>query len=186
MDYRRNYVPGGTYFFTLVTFQRSLLFKNVTAYDLFKQVVAEVKTERPFDIVAAVVLYDHLHMIWTLPDNDADYSSRWSKIKGQFTRRWLESGGAKCEVSVGKQRDARRGIWQPKFSEHTMRDEADLINHIEYIHYNPVRHGYVPCPKDWRWSSFHAFVKRGDYDENWCCGSSPPRRVEQLHYKGIE
>ncbi len=170
MNYRRNFQPGGTFFFTLVTLNRHHLFKDDAANSLFQQVVQEIKAERQFHMVAWVVLYDHLHMIWTLPSGDADYSGRWSKIKRQFTRRWLEQGGVEQPVSRGKQRDDRRGIWQPKFYEHTIRDEEDYIDHVEYVHYNPVKHGYVKHAIDWRRSSFHEYVRRGWYPHDWCCG----------------
>lgn len=171
VNYRRNFQPGGTYFFTLVTLNRHPLFNDDAAYRLFRQVVREIKDERPFQIAAWVVLHDHMHMIWVLPHGDADYSGRWSKIKSQFTRRWLERGGHEQPISAGKRRDDRRGIWQPKFYEHTVRDEDDYIDHIEYVHYNPVKHGYVKHPIDWHCSSFHEYVRRGWYPRDWCSGS---------------
>lgn len=184
VNYRRNFQPGGTFFFTLVTLNRHRLFKNDAAYALFQQVVQEIKAERPFRMVAWVVLHDHLHMMWALPPGDADYSGRWSKIKSQFTRRWLEQGGREQSVSIGKRRDGRRGIWQPKFYEHTIRDEDDYIDHVEYTHYNPVKHGYVKHPKDWPRSSFHEYVRRGWYPRNWCCGpdTTPARQPDVLPY----
>ncbi|MBI1368970.1 MAG: hypothetical protein GC162_09995 [Planctomycetes bacterium] len=93
VDYRRNFQPGGTFFFTLVTYRRRRLFDHDAARDLLREIVGKVKAEHPFRMVAWVVLPDHLHMIWTLPPGDADFSSRWSTIKGRFTRRWLGSGG---------------------------------------------------------------------------------------------
>jgi len=126
-------------------------------------------------------------MIWTLPKADADYSGRWSKIKSQFTRQWLVMGGTEASPSQGKRRDDRRGVWQPKFIEHTIRDEDDFIHHVEYIHYNPVKHGYVQCPKDWPWSSFRRYVKQGVYPLDWCCGDQQSLgHSQRIDYKGLE
>ncbi len=188
MDYRRNFQPGGTFFFTLVTAQRHRLFDDGAAVNLLQQVVREVKAESPFTIDAWVILPDHLHMIWTLPSADADFSPRWSKIKSQFTRRWLASGGREEPVSVGKRRDDRRGVWQPKFIEHTIRDEDDFIAHVEYTHYNPVKHGHASYPKDWALSSFHEYVKRGIYSMDWCCSTTQndAARATGLSYKGLD
>jgi len=154
----------------VVTLNRYRLFEHEAAYRLLQHTVREVKAERPFRMDAWVVLHDHLHMIWTLPPSDADFSGRWSKIKSQFTRRWLDRGGAEQPISIGKHRDGRRGVWQPKFLEHTIRDEEDYIAHVEYIHYNPVKHGYVEYPSQWARSSFHAYVRRGIYPLDWCGG----------------
>jgi len=187
VQYRRNFQPGGTYFFTLVTADRHHLFANPDAIALLQTVVREVKTERPFRSEAWVILPDHLHMIWTLPPRDADYSGRWSKIKSQFTRRWLASGGAEREVSIGKQRDRRRGVWQPKFYEHTIDSDDEFIEHVEYVHYNPIKHGYVTRPIDWLHSSFHAYVKRGVYPPTWACGpGDASRHLQDLPYNGGE
>ena len=182
MNYRRNFKPGGTFYFTLVTLHRHPLFKDPAAFELLQQVVREVKADRPFDMLAWVVLHDHLHMMWTLPPGDADFSGRWSKIKSQFTRRWLNAGGREQWVSPGKQRDDRRGIWQPKFYEHTIRDEDDYTTHLHYTHYNPVKHGYVTRPQDWPQSSFHEYLRRGVYPADWCCTpkSTPPRPPDEL------
>ncbi len=171
MDYRRNFQPGGTFFFTLVTAGRHGLFEDADALALFRDVLREVKAQRPFRIEAWVVMPDHVHMIWTLPLADSDFSGRWSKIKSQFTRQWLTRGGREMPITAGKSREGRRGVWQPKFIEHTIRDEDDLIAHVEYVHYNPVKHGYVACPKDWPNSSFTEYVRRGFYPLEWCCGS---------------
>jgi len=127
VDYRRNFQPGGTFFFTVVAYQRQPIFKNAQAFELLQTVVDEVKAQWPFTMQAWVVLADYLHMIWTLPPSDSDFSARWSKIKSRFTRRWLARGGYEADVTPGKRRDQRRGVWQPKFFEHTIRDENDMI-----------------------------------------------------------
>jgi putative transposase len=129
----------------------------------------------PFNTVAIILLPDHIHALWILPVGDSDYSTRWKSIKAHFTIEWLKRGHEEAVVPNGYSDQRRRGIWQPRFMEHTIRDELDLQNHADYIHYNPVKHGYVSNPRDWPWSSFHRYVRSGDYDINW--GSkdqSPP------------
>jgi putative transposase len=116
-----------------------------------------------------VVIPDHLHAIWTLPHGDADYSIRWAWLKKEFTKRWLNTGRDERGQSAGRIRDGRRGVWQPKFWEHAIRDERDLERHVEYIHYNPVKHGVATCPHAWRWSSFDRWVRAGIYPAEWAC-----------------
>ena len=173
-DYRRYFVEGGTYFFTLVTAGRAPLFSSAHARQLLGRMMREKRQASRFDIVAIVLLPDHLHAIWTLPTGDADYSGRWQAIKAKFTAEWLRLGGEEREVTEGYQRQRRRGIWQPRFIEHTIRDEQDLHDHADYIHYNPVRHGYARRPMDWPWSSFHRYVLSGDYPELWGADDRPP------------
>jgi len=127
-----------------------------------------VKGEWPFEIVAAVVLPDHLHWIWTLPEGDADFSRRMGRIKAMFTKAVgdiaaLPSGN----LSRGRHRESE--VWQRRFWEHAIRDEKDLENHLNYIHYNPVKHGLVKCPHDWRASSFRKWVSNDGYAMDWCC-----------------
>ena len=121
--------------------------------------------EIPFDIVAIVVLWDHLHTIWTLPPGDDDYSTRWKKLKSKFTRRWLKAGGREMPLSASRKARGERGIWQRRFWEHTLLKEDDPEAHLDYIHYNPVKHGYVRRPWDWTFSSFRRYVGLGQYDE---------------------
>lgn len=173
-DFRRYFVPGGTYFFTLVAAGRAPLFRNEQARTLLGHKMREIQEESPFEPVAIVLLPDHLHTIWTLPRGDADYANRWKAIKAKFTSEWLKSGGSEQRVTRGYRRQRRRGVWQPRFMEHTIRDEVDLANHVDYIHYNPVKHRHARCPKDWPWSSFHRYVQSGDYPENWGCSHLPP------------
>jgi putative transposase len=119
------------------------------------------------------LLPDHLHMIWRLPPGDADFSTRWSVIKRSFTRGWLASGGAEGSISDSRRRNRRRGVWQRRFWERCMRDPDDLNRHIDYVHYNPVKHGLVRCPHAWEWSSFHRWVRDGYYEPHWCCACDP-------------
>lgn len=161
-NYRRVWVPGGTYFFTvnLQERQRSLLVEHVGA---LRAAFAAVQAVRPCSVIAAVVLPDHLHCIWRLPADDADNAMRWRQIKTAFSQ------ALPCEEGRSATRVARkeRGIWQRRFWERLLRDERDLRHHIDYIHINPVKHGYVERVADWPHSSFHRYVRRGVLPKNW-------------------
>jgi putative transposase len=172
-DYRRYFVPGGTYFFTVVTERRSRLFEQDSARRLLGGVIRQCLFRYPVEVVAIVLLPEHLHTLWTLPVGDSRYSLRWGWIKREFTRAWLEIGGAEEGRSEARTRERRRGIWQRRFWEHTIRDEADLESHFDYIHYNPVKHGLVQRPGDWPWSSFHRWVRAGHYSADWAAGTAP-------------
>jgi len=124
---------------------------------------------QPVNTLAIVILPDHLHCLWELPPGDTDYSERWRWIKREFTRDWLAIGGTEVTTPATSQR--RRGVWQRRFWEHMIRDETDLENHFDYIHYNPVKHGLVARPRDWLWSSFHRWVRRGHYQADWGAGA---------------
>src|SRR3954451_25026961 len=171
-NYRRYFVPGGTYFFTIVTARRAPIFADEAACHLLGDCLRRVERERPFGVVAIVLLPDHWHTIWTLPPQDDDYSTRIASVKVHFTRGWLARGGHEQSVLPGQQRERRRGVWQPRFSEHTVRDEEDLSQHADYLHYNPVKHGWARCPGDWRFSSFARFVRGGTYPADWGCAGS--------------
>lgn len=166
-QYRRAIVPGGTFFFTVVTGGRHPLFADERARWLLGNVIRDCRDRFPWTLDAIVLLPDHLHAIWTLPSGDDGYSSRWSWIKREFTRRWLSSGGNESFRSLGQSRQRRRGVWQPRFWEHAIEDEDDFSNHFDYIHFNPVRHGYVERVRDWPWSSFHRWVRVGVYPPEW-------------------
>jgi putative transposase len=173
-DYRRWYIPGGTYFFTLVTYQRRPLFQDPAARELLGDLMRQQAERTPFQTVAIVLLWDHLHCLWTMPPEDDDYSGRWKEIKATFTRDWLRAGGEDRPVSRAKAARGRRGVWQPRFHEHAIRGEQDLENHADYLHFNPVKHGYVKRPWDWQWSSFRRFVELGQYPRNWGAQGEPP------------
>ncbi len=114
-----------------------------------------------------VVLPDHFHCVWSLPPGDDDYSIRWKRIKREFTIRWIERGGSELPVAESGRVRGERGIWQRRFWEHQVKDELDLEHCCDYIHYNPVKHGYVTRPGDWPWSTFEKFVKAGHYEPDW-------------------
>ena len=166
-DYRRNYVPGGTYFFTVVTYKRRRMLVDVLARSCLHEAIAESRAKWPFSIVAIVLLPDHWHTVWTLPRGDARYSLRLQKIKEAFTRRFLESGGTELSQSQSRINHGLRGVWQKRFWEHTIDDQADLKRCVDYVHWNPKKHGLVTSVKDWRWSSFHRFVAAGEYTLDW-------------------
>jgi len=180
-NWRRAFIPGGTFFFTVVTDERRPLFDSPVARNLLGNVIRECQSTHPFAVQAIVLLPDHLHAIWCMPQGDSNYPGRWQWIKTQFTQQWLAAGGTECEISPGRRNAGRRGIWQPKYWEHTIRDEVDFERHFDYIHYNPVKHGYVRCPMDWPWSSFHRWVRKGVYSKHWGCGD----RVPKLNFDDI-
>lgn len=156
-DYRRLYVPGGTYFFTVVTYRRQPIFADGQKVEWLRQAFQTVKAKRPFDLLAAVVLPDHLHCILRLPENDRNFSSRWQMIKTAFSR----------HIPTQVRKDGAKTIWQPRFFEHCIRDEDDFRKHLDYIHYNPVKHGLADTPAAWPHSSFLRFVSKGWYPANW-------------------
>jgi putative transposase len=171
-DYRRWYTPGGTYFFTVVTQDRAPTFHDPAAVRLLGEVMRSVRAKYPFRTVAMVVLWDHIHCVWSVPRGDDDFSGRWRWIKGAFTERWLADGGRESSKSCSRVRKGEHGVWQRRFWEHHIRDEIDLEQHVDYIHYNPVKHGYVERPSDWAWSSFSRHVRLGQYPVDW--GRSEP------------
>jgi putative transposase len=180
-DYRRWYHPGGTYFFTVVTQQRHPLFRVPAARDLLGASFRETARGHPFETIAIVLLWDHLHCVWALPRADADFSIRWNAIKGTFAKAWLASGGAEVPVTPSQGSRRCRGVWQPRFWEHLVRDEEDLERCCDYIHYNPVKHGYVRSPGEWPWSSFLRHVRAGQYAADW--GETEPTSVGGMDWE---
>jgi putative transposase len=161
-DYRRHLVAGGSYFFTVNLADRRLRLL-VDHIDALRAAFHYTKARHSFAIDAIVVLPDHLHAIWTLPEGDHDFPLRWRLIKASFSRS-LPSGEA---VSSSRLNKGERGIWQRRYWEHALRDENDFARYADYIHFNPVKHGHARQAKDWRYSSFHRFVRLGFYPENW-------------------
>lgn len=166
-NYRRNFVQGGTFFFTLVTHRRNPILTTRLARNTLRKAFQSVRRGRPFIIDAIVLLPDHLHSVWTLPANDADFSTRWRQIKSLFTRQWLQQGGREAAQSQSRQLKSERGIWQRRFFEHTCRDENDMKRCIDYLHVNPLKHGLVESVKDWPWSSFHRYLQLAEYSSDW-------------------
>jgi len=154
-SYRRNRVPGGTYFFTLVARDRRPWLCEARSREALRIAIEEVRRDRPFRIDAWVLLPDHLHCLWTLPPGDADYSTRWRQIKTKVTLRLVA-----------------RELWQDRFWEHTVQDDRDLEAHAAYIHYNPVKHGLCKSPREWPYSTFARFVRAGLYPGDWAAEPS--------------
>ncbi|MBD2256632.1 transposase [Pseudanabaena sp. FACHB-2040] len=160
MEYRRYYQPGGSYFFTVVTEHRQpLLIEHI---DRLRAAFRYGMERYPFVIEGIVILPDHLHTLWRLPDGDDDFSIRWMVIKRKFS-----TGLGAGAVNASKQKKREKGIWQRRFWEHYIRDDEDWRCHLDYIHYNPVKHGYCLTPADWPYSSFKRSVKQGLYEEDW-------------------
>jgi putative transposase len=166
-NYRRNFTAGGTYFFTVITYNRQPIFDSPISRKILHCVWKEVQESLPFVTDAICLLPDHIHTIWTLPDHDSNFSIRWHEIKRRFTRHYLQEVPVNYPINKSRQKRQEAPVWQRRFWEHTIRDENDLMNHINYIHYNPVKHHLVDCVIDWPWSSFHRYVKNGFYDSQW-------------------
>ncbi|MCU4675236.1 transposase [Catenovulum sp. 2E275] len=164
MHYRRCFVKGGCYFFTVNLAERdkSLLTDNI---HLLRSSYQKMLATRPVKTIAAVVLPDHLHVIWQLPAGDCDFAQRWRQIKVNFSRHIVKNE----RISKSRLDKNERGIWQRRYWEHLIRDEDDLQKHVAYIHYNPVKHGYVLSPVDWPYSSIHKYIKLGWIKEDWGC-----------------
>lgn len=176
-NYRRAYIPGGTFFFTLKTENNAPIFAEQKNVELLGQVFREAKRLWPFEIKAMVLLPDHLHAIWSLPAGDDEYPKRWGWLKKEFTKRYLEHGGREQSTSSSRKRYRRRGVWQRRYWEHTIEDEDDFEVHFDYVHWNPVKHKYVKCPIEWPHSSFHRWAAKGVYDRNWGCGDREPKTI---------
>ena len=170
--YRRYFIPGGTFYFTVVTHRRRPILTSRPARSHLRKAIQTVRKKRPFQTVAMVLLPDHLHAIWILPSDDSDYPTRWSQIKETFTRSFLKAGGSEGFRNASRIRRRERGIWQRRFWEHTVRDEDDLKRCFDYIHWNPVKHGLVERVQDYPWSTFHRHARQGEYDLVW--GSVDP------------
>ena len=162
MQYRRHYQQGASYFFTINLADRSsdLLIKQI---ETLRYAFKTVKQKHPFHIDTIVILPDHVHMLCTMPDNDANFSIRIKLIKYYFSYHIAKNE----PISKSRRKKEERGIWQRRFWEHCIRDEADYRAHIDYIHMNPIKHGYVERVKDWSYSSFHKFVAEGLLTIDW-------------------
>ncbi len=162
MEYRRFYQSGGWYFFTVVTGNRNpILIDNI---ERLREAFRLCLSRYPFEIEAIVILPDHLHALWKLPEGDADFSRRWMVIKRKFS-----SGLSGAVISASKAKKREKGIWQRRFWEHYIRDEEDWRRHVDYIHFNPVKHGYVSEPQNWQYSSYQKAIDKGWYEANVLC-----------------
>lgn len=163
--YIRADTPGATYFFTVTLQDRGARWL-VDHVEPLRRCVARARQLHPFRIDAIVVLPEHLHTIWTLPPDDADFGLRWHLIKRGFTRHLLEAG-VLDERSRARRGADERSVWQKRFWEHQIRDDEDYARHVEYIHFNPVKHGWVMRAREWPYSSLHRYVKHGIVPADW-------------------
>ena len=152
---------GSIFFFTVALAQRpsNLLIEEI---ERLRRIYRIVQQRYPFETIAICVLPDHIHALWALPADDENFSARWNSIKGGFSR------GLDAQIrSASKVGKREKGVWQRRYWEHAIRDEADFQRHVDYIHYNPVKHGYVTRVADWPHSSFHRYVERGILAPDW-------------------
>jgi putative transposase len=166
-NYRRIFLSGGTYCFTAVTYNRLPILDSPKSRSILHSAWMDVNKRFPFTTIAVCLMPDHLHCIWTLPEGDSNYSVRWKEIKRLYTKGFLQKIGTDQKVNESRQKRKEAPVWQRRFWEHAIRNEDDLKCHVEYIHYNPVKHGIVENVADWPWSSFHRYVNEGLYDSQW-------------------
>ena len=168
--YRRLRVSGGTYFFTVVTYGRKPLFADADNRSLLRKAFDATRQRYPFETIAMCIPPYHLHAIWKLPEGDADFSGRWASIKSLFTRSYQGAsrvGQGPPYPGASRMRKREAAVWERRFWEHLIRDEDDLRRHVDYIHYNPVRHGLVENVSAWPWSTYHRYIDEGLYQQGW-------------------
>ena len=165
-NYIRADAPGGTFFFTVTLEDRGARYLVDHVAEL-RACMRTVKERHPFEIEAMVVLPEHIHALWRLPDGDGDYSTRWMLLKQSFSRRLTDLGVLLPEAHKPRGRRGERTIWQRRFYEHQIRDEEDFARHVDYIHFNPVKHGWVLRARDWPYSSLHRYVREQKLPADW-------------------
>jgi len=166
-NYRRARLSGGTFFFTVVTYRRRSLFGQAECRRILREAVQEARKRYPFTIDAWVLLPEHMHCIWTLPTESADFSIRWSLIKSYFSKRTRALLHVEQWMNESKQKHRETTIWQRRFWEHLIKDDREYQVYMDYSHFNPVKHGLVKRVVDWPFSTFHRYVRSGVYPENW-------------------
>lgn len=176
-NYKRYYTSNAYYFFTVVTYKRQPIFQDINAIQLLKESIQTIKQKYPFTIEAIVILPDHIHCVWKMNEKDVYYSKRWQFIKMYFSKQYKKEDQSTITPTSSRFFKREKTIWQRRFWEHRIRNEKDLYQHFDYIHYNPVKHGYVNNPKDWEWSTFHKFVENGWYDSEW--GMCEPKSISK-------
>ena len=169
MPHYRRALTGTSYFFTVVTHRRRPILCDEPIRIALRQAIEQVRSRLPFTTDAMVLMPDHLHCIWTLPDGDNDFSSRWSQIKHHVSYSCGQLYSA--VLSKSRQRQRMAAIWQRRFWEHQIRNELDMERHVDYIHFNPVKHGFVAAASEWPYSTFERFVRAGIYAVDW--GGNP-------------
>ncbi|TVQ45370.1 MAG: transposase [Gloeocapsa sp. DLM2.Bin57] len=166
-NYRRLYVSGGTYFITQVTYHRQKWLCSEIGRKGLREAIEKVREKYPFSIDAFVLLPDHFHGLWTLPEHDKNISVRLRLIKTYVTKHYRDQLGIDLGVSLSRQKRGESNLWQRRFWEHCIRDERDFALHSDYIHYNPVNHGLCDSPQDWSYSSLHRLILEGVYPPDW-------------------
>jgi putative transposase len=166
-NYKRLFVPGGTYFITQVTYQREPWLCSEIGRKALREAIKKVQQKYPFAIDAFVLLPEHFHCIWTLPPEDQDFSVRLRLIKTFVSKGYGHQLAIAREISESRQKRRESNLWQRRFWEHLIRDEEDFARHCDYIHYNPVKHGLCNTPQSWQFSTIHQFINRGLYPSNW-------------------
>ena len=166
-NYRRPHVFGGTFFITQVTYQREPWLCCDVARKALREGIERVRVKYPFVIDAFVLLPDHFHCLWSLTADDQDFSVRLRLIKTYVTKHYGQALGVNREVSLSRKKRGESNLWQRRFWEHLIRDEQDFAKHCDYIHDNPVRHGFCENPQDWQYSSIHRFIAQGIYPQDW-------------------
>jgi putative transposase len=182
-EYRRMDLPGGTFFLTLVTHRWQRLFRSEFAVENLRTALQWTKQRNPFEVLGAVVLPEHIHFLWTLPPGDSDFSTRVSLFKRMVSTSMAPTLDSSSAASPSRRMKREREIWQRRFWEHTIRGTRDLELHLDYIHYNPVKHGHATCPHKWASSSFQRWVRAGMYEMNWHCScreQPPPPGFEEI------
>jgi putative transposase len=179
--YRRDKTPGATWFFTVVTFRRRDLLCDEPIRIALREAIRKARIKHPFNIDGWVLMPNHLHCIWTLPAGDADFSLRWKLIKGAVTRDCKRHYPHMQCAPGTKLRRRESAIWQRRFWEHRIRDERDYTHHMDYLHYNPVRHGLCSTPSDWPYSTLHRLIAQGRYPADWAA-ERPPEFGEDEQY----
>lgn len=169
-NYRRSRAPGAIYFFTLATLGRKPILTGDPVRPVLRHVIQQVRALFPFAIDGWVLLPDHMHCLWCLPQDDADFGKCWGLIKRMVTR---ELGCRGDLVSLSRRARHEGNLWQRRFWEHQIRDETDYQRHLDYLHWNPVKHGYVQHVADWPYSSFHRYVREGVLPADWGGGAAP-------------
>ena len=166
-NYRRARATGGTYFFTVVAGERRKILTASESREALRNAINVVKRQYPFTVEAWVLLPEHLHCIWTLPEGDRDYSKRWGLIKAGFSKQTRNALHHNARLTASKQKHRETSVWQRRFWEHSISDEEDFRRHMDYVHYNPMKHGLVNHVKDWPYSTFHRYAAKGVYPEDW-------------------
>ncbi len=172
--YRRDTTPGGTWFFTVTAHQRKPLLTHDLVREALRHAIIQTRRTHPFHIVAWVLLPDHMHCVWTLPQGDSGFSARWSMIKRRTSQVLANYPDLRSPSGISRARRRESTLWQRRFWEHRIRDITDMQHHVDYIHWNPVKHGLATNASDWPWSSFHRYVDEDVLTPDWGRDYSSP------------